>query len=622
MLHETDLVQSRQTDSHLTSALISTCPYSILLDRKAAIAAAGKFIQAAECDPVGRPFFEVFSIRKGGDEQQIYDQARAGACSGEAIKTRFEITLLDSDDITLVGSFLPISSGGLIFIGTLAPSHAEDLDKLRLTLRDFAPFDVLPDFAMMAQVNHAVLNDTQVLNKKLSSARDSAVKAHAEIEVIAMHDSLTGVGNRTAFQRMVDETDTLIRQSGDFDFHMLLMDVNRFKPINDQFGHHVGDQILAEMGKRIAATLCESGSAFRLGGDEFAIFYRGISRERAFENANLIIEKLGNTYMTNEVSVAVTASGGFASVTTHTRDCTSLYKAADIALYSAKDHTGTTLKHISPQLIQDALEHERLEGELSRAIDQRQMSNAYQLQFDIDTGAIAGVEALARWFNPRRGALIPPAEFIPIAERIGSVPMIDLSIFEEALLQIGRWRQQGRSVPVSTNLSPITLEWEGLVDGIESLLAIHGVDARDIEFEITETAIIRDCEAVQANLAHLKRLGCKIALDDFGAGQTSLSQLAGLPITRLKLDRSLILGIDTDNRKRRVVGSLIDLAKSLDLKITVEGVETEVQAGIIREIGGVSVQGFLFAKPQFATDFTIDCDQVSSTTFLPRSGFG
>jgi diguanylate cyclase (GGDEF)-like protein len=586
----------------LSRSLLDACPYAFTLDGQARITATGAYFPPGPDGPVGKEFCQVFSPRDREMNEVIAAFARSGEPPSPTAHKRLEIDLNGSDDIVLIGSLLPLSDGGLLFLGTLSPSLIGNLDKLKLTLSDFAPFDVLPDFAMMAQINHAVLVDTQMLNKDLSEARDHAVQARREIEIVAMRDDLTGLGNRAAFQRMANEISASVSAVSDSQVHMLLVDLNRFKPINDHFGHHVGDQLLTQIGQKLTDHVCENGHAFRLGGDEFAVLYRGIDYPSAFENASALVRSVNGTYATNETTLVASASGGFASLPRDADDFTSLYKAADIALYSAKKTTDAALICVSRSLIQEAVERDQLETELGMAVDIGQLSNAYQLQFDIDTGLIAGAEALARWHNPRRGAQVPPAEFIPIAESACIVPQIDLFVLEEAMRQSSLWRSQNIALPVSVNLSPVTLEMPGLTGRILQFLDKQAVDPSAIEFEITENAIIRDCEAVKANLSHMDRLGLNIAIDDFGAGQTSLSHLAALPVTRLKLDRCLITDIGSSERKQHVVRSLIELAGDLDLKVTVEGIETQAEADFIQAIGGVTAQGFLFARPKSAPE--------------------
>lgn len=589
-------------DSSLISALLSACPYALVLDREANVTAYGNFYLRYFAKDRHTAFSDLFTICGGGTVGMVEDGAADIDSCPQIAGTRLEIELKDADGTILVGSFLPLSGSGLVFIGTLSPSLIHHLDKLDLSLGDFAPFDVLPDFAMMAQINHAVLVDTQLLNQSLAEARDHAVKAREEIEIVAMRDNLTGLGNRTAFQRKIDEEDETARRADDYQAHMLLLDINRFKPINDHFGHHVGDQLLSQMGQKISNFTHDGEQSFRLGGDEFAILYHGIDRHSALSNAGRLIAALSDTYVTDQAAVPVSVSGGFASLPMDAADITGLYRTADVALYSAKEGVDGSLVCVSRRLMQGALERDRLETELGNAIERGQFRNAYQLQYDIKTGLPVGAEALARWDNPRRRGLVPPSEFIPIAEKSALVPSIDLHVLEVALTQMGLWREQGIVLPISVNLSPVTLEQPDLSKRIEMLLQKYKFAASSIEFEITENALIRHSGALQSNLQDIKRQGFDIAIDDFGAGQTSLSHLANLPISRLKIDRSLIAGIETCERRQHIVDALINLARKLGLHITVEGIETKHQAQIIGEFGEVVAQGFYFSRPEFEID--------------------
>ncbi len=575
----------------LTSSLIQACPYAFAVDPQGFIQDVGAYLGGRVAGLIGQHFDAAFAVGgpKAKEGRASHDVAVAKSLSGE----RIELEVLGAPNLVIVGTFFATNEGRHVFIGTLSPSLATEVDKLNLTVSDFAPFDVLPDFAMMAQINHSVLVDTRLLNHKLTKARDDAIAAQQAIEAVAMRDSLTGLGSRAAFRQFVGATDS----DGCNVVHLLLFDLNRFKPINDQFGHQVGDQLLEVVGQRIKESVGDLGKPYRLGGDEFSVVYVDVDRDTVARNASAIIRAVSQECIIENKSIRVGASGGLATCPDDVSDCQSLYKAADIALYDAKTDKDRDLVCFNSDLANRALEMTVLQAELVHAVHDRQFTNVYQPKFDLDSGELVGVEALVRWHNERRNGFVSPMEFIPLAEQTGLVPHIDLQVCDRAFRQLRIWADRGIMVPVSVNLSPITLEQSDLMGQFDKLLRRHGVAESDVEVEITEQAIIRNSEAVERNLKGFRERRISIAIDDFGAGQTSLSYLKRLPVSHLKLDRSLIQDIDTSRPGFVIVATLIKLAKSLGLKLTAEGIENEFQADLLREPGGVTGQGFFLARP-------------------------
>jgi diguanylate cyclase len=409
------------------------------------------------------------------------------------------------------------------------------------------------------------------------------------------HDRLTGLPNRVLLAERVDQA--LRRQvSGAGAVGMLLIDLDRFKEINDTLGHHHGDQLLTQVGPRIRAVVRDVDTVARLGGDEFAVLLPGVvGTEAAVAVAEGIRAALHEHFVVEGAVLDVEASIGVVLSGEHGADITTLLQRADVAMYVAKKQGLGVFAYDADA---DAHSPERLAllGDLRRALDRDELFLHYQPKVSLATGEPVGVEALLRWAHPHRG-LVMPDRFIPLAEHTGLIAPLTHHVLDLSLGQVRRWLDAGLRIPVAVNLSARNLLDERLPDQVAALLERHGVTADLLELEVTESAITTDPERAVQLLTRLAGLGVQIAIDDFGAGYTSLAQLTSTPVSQLKVDRSFVMTMDTDPAKAMIVRSIVDLGHSLGLVTVAEGVESAAAAELLRGYGCNMAQGYYFCRP-------------------------
>ena len=405
----------------------------------------------------------------------------------------------------------------------------------------------------------------------------------------AHHDALTQLPNRLGF---ADGIDLVTSKRG----ALFVLDLDRFKEINDTLGHPTGDRALEIIAQRLRRVVSEEAVLARLGGDEFAVFDPACGDPaRATELAERLSRAIEEAISFEDLSLQVGASIGIALCPAHGDTLTLLMQHADAAMYNAKRN----------QLGWQFYRHEddkndprRLElvSSLRRAIQARELDVWYQPKLDVATNTLIGAEALARWTHPRHGA-IPPDEFIALAEGAGLMRDLTDAVLERVAADMTRWGSVGESLPVAVNLSTRNLLDETLVERVQSLLEMGGIEPRLLSFEITETAIMLDKDRVVGLLEKLRALGIRISIDDFGTGYSSLTYLRDLPVDELKIDRSFVTYVDLDAHNEVIVRSTINLGHSLGLSIVAEGIEREEEMQVLRGLGCDSAQGYLIARP-------------------------
>ncbi len=408
----------------------------------------------------------------------------------------------------------------------------------------------------------------------------------------ALHDTLTGLPNRTMFRQ---EVETVL--AGDAPAcAVLLMDLDKFKEVNDTLGHHNGDRVLIAAARRLAARVRPDDLVARLGGDEFAVLLRGVGDgDTAARLAERLIAGLGEPFIVQDLTLDVGGSVGVALSPLHGTDVDTLLQRADVAMYEAKAAYKDVVVYDAAN---DSYSPARLAlvGELRRAIDQKELRVVYQSKVDLHTGRIVGAEALVRWRHVDRGD-IPADEFVPVAEHTGLLRPMTLCVLEQALAALERWRRSGHEISVAVNLSVRNLLDQGLPGDIAALLAKHRLPPNALELEITESALIADPVRTHAVLQRLRELGVGIALDDYGTGYSSLAYIRKMPITTLKIDKSFVLGMATDENDAVIVRSTVDLARNLGLEVVAEGVEDAETAGRLAAFGCDIAQGYHFSRP-------------------------
>ncbi|MEX6505551.1 putative bifunctional diguanylate cyclase/phosphodiesterase [Jiella sp. M17.18] len=422
--------------------------------------------------------------------------------------------------------------------------------------------------------------------------------ARLQVEKMARHDPLTGLGNRTLLKESWAELEPApgrpVRQ-GVF----IALDLDHFKLINDDYGHETGDRLLCMVAERMRETLGKKGSAFRLGGDEFAVILAGRSRAEGIRLAEALVYSLSKPYRIDDRTLVVGCSAGVASLPKDGATPEQLQRAADVALYQVKRNGRNAVACYDAEQEEQANERRRLEADLTLALSREAFTLVYQPQFDLGTGRISGIEALIRWYNRRLGRMVAPSDFIPIAERIGLITLIDNWVIRTAIAHLAKFRAAAPDCPgLSINLSPISLERREIVARLTETLEAYRVPPELLEIEITEGITIKPGDPVVETLHAIQQAGIKIAIDDFGAGQTSLTYIRSLPVNRVKIDRSIIEGVGNDHTTRAIVGSIHHLCMRLGLKMTAEGIETEDQWRELCRLGAVDGQGFYLGPPE------------------------
>ncbi len=416
----------------------------------------------------------------------------------------------------------------------------------------------------------------------------------------ALTDDLTGLGNRRALY----ERGGALLQAADRDdrIALILIDLDNFKQINDTLGHHAGDKLLRETGRRLAARMVDPDLLVRLGGDEFALLITLAPADDGRQITERILDRLTEPLVIDGTRVRVDASAGVAEREDATVRIVDLLRRADVAMYAAKG-AGSDVELYHPGL--DTANRTRLETiqDLDAALTDQQFVLHYQPKIDVRTGATFGAEALVRWEHPTRGLLYPDA-FLPIVEQSGLMNALTKLVLEAAVGQLATWHESGLDISVAVNLSASDLLDESLAERIAGLLAEHGVPASALELEITESVIMIDPERAREVLGALRRLGLRIAIDDYGTGYCALAYLRDLPIDELKIDRSFIAHVTTDRRSAAIVRSTIELGHALDLKVVAEGVEHQQALDALADFGCDYAQGYHFSRPLPADAFT------------------
>ncbi|HTW75987.1 MAG TPA: EAL domain-containing protein [Steroidobacteraceae bacterium] len=427
--------------------------------------------------------------------------------------------------------------------------------------------------------------------------------ANAQLRHVATHDALTGLPNRLLLS---DRLEQAIAQSQRYRrrFAVLVLDLDRFKSINDSLGHLAGDEMLKEVAQRLKSKLRRPDTLARLGGDEFVLILSEISsRDNVASSAHRILGTIGLPMKLAGLDVQTSASVGISLCPDDGSDVESLLQKADVAMYHAKRSGRGNFQFFAADINPFSREHLELENGLRRALIERQFVLDYQPKVDIRSGRIDSAEALIRWRHPERG-LIAPASFIPLAEETGLIIPIGEWVLREACHQASAWQRAGLGpLAVAVNLSPRQLRQSDFVQVVRSAIADARLEPRQLELEITESAVMHDAEAASRVLRALSELGVRISVDDFGTGYSSLSYLRRLPLDQLKIDRAFIREVTHSRDDAEIVRAIVSLAHSLRLAVIAEGVESEDQLAFLKAIGCDQYQGYCCSRPVSAEAF-------------------
>jgi len=455
----------------------------------------------------------------------------------------------------------------------------------------------LRDLAIQLPFVYGVSGLVIALAEQVRRSRATSERAYEQAQHLALYDALTDLPNRVLLHDRLRQALAHARRDQGH-VALLLMDLDRFKEVNDSFGHHAGDEVLRQIGPRLAAPLRESDTVARLGGDEFAVLLPGADVAAARDVAGRILRALARPLVVEGQTLDVGASIGIAVAPGHSDDPDALLQHADSAMYAAKRALGSFAVY-EPAAEENGAEHLALMADLRAGIERDELLLHYQPIVDARDGTLRGVEALVRWQHPERG-LVPPNEFIGLAERSGLIRQLSLWVIGAGLRQARAWSDAGMVLPMSLNLSMRNLLDPDLSAVVAGLLVRSRVDPRLVTFEITEGALMADQERVARTVAGLRELGVRLAIDDFGTGYSSLAYLARLAVDEVKIDRSFVSALVADASAAAIVRATAELAHTLGFSVVAEGVEDEQTRHELVALGVDSVQGYLVSRPMEA----------------------
>ncbi|MDQ6696265.1 MAG: EAL domain-containing protein, partial [Actinomycetota bacterium] len=414
----------------------------------------------------------------------------------------------------------------------------------------------------------------------------------------ALHDALTGLGNRTLFAEEIESA--LDRRSGEAVVAVMLMDLDRFKEVNDTLGHHTGDVVLQQIADQLIQAVGDDGSVARLGGDEFAFVILASSRERVATVARDVLAGGQASVVVGGLRLEVRASLGVALAPDHGTDRSTLLRRADIAMYHAKTNS-TGIEVYEPGRDPHNTRRLVLTSEMHLALESSSLELHYQPKAEIFSGKVSGVEALLRWSHPLYGT-IAPSEFIPMAEQTGLIRPLTLWALETALQQLASWQRSGFDLTLAVNLSARSVFDAELAEQLDRLLSRTHVAPAALTLEITESSIFGDRPQGHTVVDDLASLGVRLAIDDFGTGYSSFVRLGQLPVHEVKIDQSFVTDMMTNDSHEAIVRSTIDLARNLKLRVVAEGVEDRATWMHLGELGCHAGQGFYLSEALPATE--------------------
>jgi diguanylate cyclase (GGDEF)-like protein/PAS domain S-box-containing protein len=498
------------------------------------------------------------------------------------------------------------------FLNVVHPEERVYVDNLYLeSFQTKIPFDTIHRLLMKdGRIKYihvrgeTFYNQNGTLLKTIGTIQDVSERKLIEkrMEYMAHHDALSGLPNRVLIK---DRAIQIIERAKRYDkkVALLFVDLDGFKTINDTFGHSVGDILLKNVASRLQGCIRASDTISRQGGDEFLIILPDIVDE---EDVKSIADKLINdfkiSFNINDNLISTSASIGVAFYPEHGTNFEQLLQSADAAMYKAKETGKNTYCFYSQQMKHNLLGIFKMQNDLKSAILNGEFILYYQPQIDLKENKIVGVEALVRWNHPELG-LVPPMSFIPIAESTGLIVPIGEWIIKEACSQAAVWNQEGKELVIAVNISAVQFQRGNLLEVVKDTLKISGLSAKYLELELTESLLINDTENVLETVKTIKELGVQLSIDDFGTGYSSLAYLKRFAVDKLKIDQSFVRDILNDKDDATIVKTIIQMAKSFNLKTIAEGVEDKEVLDVIKEFGCEEVQGYYFAKPMCAEDF-------------------
>jgi diguanylate cyclase (GGDEF)-like protein len=443
----------------------------------------------------------------------------------------------------------------------------------------------------------------------------SLTQANRELTQLALHDPLTGLPNRVLLADRIDQAMHRVHEQGGC-FALMFIDLDGFKPVNDAFGHHMGDLLLRDVGLRLREDLRNQDTLARIGGDEFVLLVQLAEPDDALRLAARQVGLIGRTFRVAEHDLQISASVGIALYPGNGQSAEELLMNADAAMYHAKGAGKNGYSFFDASMNSNARRQLQLLQDLRIAVEQRQFSLYYQPKFDAANGRPVGAEALLRWSHPTQGLLMPDT-FIDLAEKTGLIIPIGEWVLNEACRQMREWYVLGYTHwRIAVNLSALQFCHAGLVQSVATALATHHLPANSLTLEITETTAMSDADASMTVLQQLSDMGVDLSIDDFGTGYSSLMYLKRLPANELKIDRGFVRDLEHDSDDAAIVSAIVALGQALGLRIVAEGVETDVQQDFLTQLGCDSLQGYLLGHPLPAERFLHDIRQAQSVAVV------
>jgi diguanylate cyclase (GGDEF)-like protein len=419
------------------------------------------------------------------------------------------------------------------------------------------------------------------------------VAAQERIDALTLHDGLTGLANRRHLSDRVAAAAESVRQGGQ-GFALLVVDLDRFRHINDNLGQDVGDRVLMDVAQRIQGCLRQDDLLARLSGDQFALLVRPADAAAAEATARRVLNVVAQPSNLDGAQFTLTCSIGVALSPSHGWIVDDLVRHAEAAMRKVKEGGRANFRLHQARAEVDRRSHMRLDHAMRQALVSGRFRLHYQPQVNLVDGRIVGAEALLRWRDPELGE-VPPSRFIPVAEDSGFIVALGDWVLSQAVRQAALWMQRGHDVPVAINVSALQFQQAHFVDRVASVLAVSGLPAHLLELELTESILVHDAAEALHRLQALARLGLRLSIDDFGTGYSSLAYLKRFPIGKLKIDRSFVSGLPSDESDAGIVRAVLQMARALGKKVIAEGVETEAQRQFLQLAGCDEFQGFLFA---------------------------
>ncbi|MGV3651226.1 MAG: bifunctional diguanylate cyclase/phosphodiesterase [Devosia sp.] len=561
---------------------------------------------------LGSILLDLRERRRALDEAERMRDLADAAVEGLIVFSGGRIVSANRSFLQLAG--LPISAKGRPIGDFFTPEALESLSETRslpieVELRT-ADGRVLPVECIRRPVTYAGKPHHALAVRDLSARR----QAEQHIRFLAHHDALTGLLNRASFYRILGNEIVTARRLGQV-FAVLCLDLDRFKEVNDLYGHPAGDALLEKLGGVLMKAVGDHGTPSRLGGDEFAILLRDIETPaRAGRMADTILEAIIAAMEASPMSGMVSASIGIA-LSTPSIDAEQLISQADTALYRAKQDGRGVFRFYEAEMGAEVRDRRLLEHDLRNAIVRGELSIEYQPQVEVQTGEVVGFEALLRWRHPARGA-VSPSVFVPVAEESGLILPLGEWVLRAACREAARWKA---AISVAVNVSTVQLHAPGFPELVGAVLAETGLDPDRLEIEITETALVKDVARAVAVLERIRSIGVRIAMDDFGTGYSSLANLRAFPFSKIKVDRSFIQSVDTNPQSAAIVRAVLGLGSGLDVPVVAEGVERPEELAFLRGEICQSAQGYLLARPSPIEMFA-DITAGHITRLGPASG--